>query len=331
MSRNAAFETTTKSGLTVSVHYDDGRESPRDEYDNVGTMACAHRRYSLGDEKLDPDTFERDLAEEVGGTALVDVLDYLNEEWFTKSREKFRAIVLDDLEAEYQSDLATFEDQKRQQAVNQIMHLSVPLMYVAEAAKNAERPEDVTGSLLQGLLPEYRVSEEEKAALLGSTRRRLLDDADEKSIAEIERMEKAFIQRELNRKVVMLPLYLYDHGGLTMKTSSFSCRWDSGQVGVIYVTADTIVRERSADSVDERGHITTDARAWAIARLRSEVEVYDAFFRGAVYGFDIESEDGEHVDSCWGFYNQASILEAINESLPEDEALEEINVLWVVE
>ena len=46
------------------------------------------------------------------------------------------------------------------------------------------------------------------------------DDAD----AKIE----AAIWKVLDAQVVMLPLYLYDHGGLTMNTSAFSCPWDSG-------------------------------------------------------------------------------------------------------
>ena len=31
----------------------------------------------------------------------------------------------------------------------------------------------------------------------------------------------------------MLPVYLYDHSGITLKTSPFSCPWDSGMVGFI--------------------------------------------------------------------------------------------------
>ena len=30
---------------------------------------------------------------------------------------------------------------------------------------------------------------------------------------------------------IYLPLYLYDHSGITMNTTGFSCQWDSGQVG----------------------------------------------------------------------------------------------------
>jgi len=43
--------------------------------------------------------------------------------------------------------------------------------------------------------------------------------------------------------VVCLPLYLYDHSGITMNTTGFSCPWDSGQVGWIYVTKEKLRRE----------------------------------------------------------------------------------------
>ena len=38
----------------------------------------------------------------------------------------------------------------------------------------------------------------------------------------------------------MLPLYLYDHSGITMNTTGFNDRWDSGQVGFIYTTKDRV-------------------------------------------------------------------------------------------
>src|SRR5690554_4898572 len=34
---------------------------------------------------------------------------------------------------------------------------------------------------------------------------------------------------------VMQPLYLYDHSGISISTGEFVCRWDSGQVGFIFV------------------------------------------------------------------------------------------------
>jgi hypothetical protein len=39
-----------------------------------------------------------------------------------------------------------------------------------------------------------------------------------------------------NRFHYVLPLYLYDHGNITMSTGSFHDTWDSGRVGFIYMT-----------------------------------------------------------------------------------------------
>lgn len=97
--------------------------------------------------------------------------------------------------------------------------------------------------------------------------------------------------------IVRLPLYLYDHSGITMSTGPFSCPWDSGQVGFIYVTYPEIrkafLRQRVTQAVMDR----------ALALLRSEVKEYDYYIRGAVYGYTITDPDGEEIDdSCWGFY-----------------------------
>ena len=46
----SAHTTETYKGWTIEIHLDDDGESPR-EWDNLGTMACWHRRSSLGDVK----------------------------------------------------------------------------------------------------------------------------------------------------------------------------------------------------------------------------------------------------------------------------------------
>lgn len=89
---------------------------------------------------------------------------------------------------------------------------------------------------------------------------------------------------------VILPLYLYDHGGITISTGSFSCPWDSGQVGYIYLTPQTIADEWQGD------------RDKAESYLRGEVETYDQYLTGDVYGFIIEDDEGDTLESCWGFF-----------------------------
>lgn len=56
---------------------------------------------------------------------------------------------------------------------------------------------------------------------------------------------------------VILPLYLYDHSGITISTGPFSCPWDSGQVGWIYAPKDTF---RKATGYSEDELFSTDTK-----------------------------------------------------------------------
>ena len=104
--------------------------------------------------------------------------------------------------------------------------------------------------------------------------------------------------KELSKRkdVISLPLFLYDHSGITMKTSPFSCPWDSGQVGFIYVTKEEIRKEFGVKLVTQK----TKERVVSI--LRSEVEEYDQYLTGNVYGYTIVDPYGEEKYSCWGFF-----------------------------
>ena len=104
---------------------------------------------------------------------------------------------------------------------------------------------------------------------------------------------KAFVER---KDVISLPLYLYDHSGITMNTTGFSCPWDSGQVGYIYVTKDKIRKEFSVKNV------TKKLIEKVLKSLRAEVAVYDQYLVGDVYGYSILGEDDEVLDACCGFY-----------------------------
>lgn len=134
-----------------------------------------------------------------------------------------------------------------------------------------------------------------------------------------------------DKKYIALPLYLYDHSGITMNTTGFSCRWDSGQVGVIFVSKEAVRKEYGWKV------ITKARKEQILGYLKGEVETYDQFLRGDVYGFKCV-ENGEETDSCWGFYGtdpkengmidhigkeffeSAKIIrEYLGESIPEDE------------
>lgn len=108
-------------------------------------------------------------------------------------------------------------------------------------------------------------------------------------------MEKAILT-DYGKGAVILPLYLYDHSAVSISTSPFSCRWDSGQIGFIAVSKKTILDNFGGKIVTQK------TKEKAIKLLDAEVETYNYYVEGDVYGFRIVDEDDNEVDSCWGFY-----------------------------
>lgn len=107
---------------------------------------------------------------------------------------------------------------------------------------------------------------------------------------------------------VVLPLYLYDHSGITINTTGFTSGWDSGMIGWIYA--------------EDREDINVKKV------LEAEVEEYDKYLRGEVYAYEIF--DKETCDkcgnseynsrtSCGGFYSEDCLKDMLLSELPEKE------------
>lgn len=109
-----------------------------------------------------------------------------------------------------------------------------------------------------------------------------------------DEMEEYLI-KERGAKVI-LPLYLYDHSGITISTTPFSCPWDSGQIGFIYIDS------KGIDYAYGYKRLNDKRRNEIINHLIKEVEVYDHYLRGDVYTFDIIDDKGETIHSCGGFF-----------------------------
>lgn len=116
---------------------------------------------------------------------------------------------------------------------------------------------------------------------------------------------------EANKDVIWLPIYLYDHSGITINTTGFSCPWDSGQVGVIYCTKE--------DAIKEFGNkvCTAKVREKALKWLEGEIEDLDTYLTGEVYGYRVLDKLGEEVHSCWGFYGDSDYCLQEGESFVE--------------
>ena len=119
-----------------------------------------------------------------------------------------------------------------------------------------------------------------------------------------DEMEKDVIKRE--NVGVILPLYLYDHSGITMNTTGFTCQWDSFQVGFIFISKQKMLQEYGGKIVTQK------LKDRVTEYLKGEVETYDQYLRGDVYGFrvfKVENGEEEEIDSCWGYYGEEDCME----------------------
>jgi len=87
-----------------------------------------------------------------------------------------------------------------------------------------------------------------------------------------EEMKSDIVKKE--DVLVILPLYLYDHSGITMNTTGFSCPWDSGQVGWVYATKKDIrewygLKRINNPYIDKVREV-----------LLEEVKIYDRYLTG---------------------------------------------------
>lgn len=120
------------------------------------------------------------------------------------------------------------------------------------------------------------------------------------AVDQCEKRVDRLIGKAIIQHYIMLPLYLYDHSGITISTGPFSCPWDSGQIGYIYVAIKDVLKEFNRKIMSKK------LRQKVIDILESEVKVYDQYLTGEIYGYTIEPTDKNKEincdDSCWGFF-----------------------------
>ncbi|MFT7087622.1 MAG: hypothetical protein ACJAZX_001060 [Rickettsiales bacterium] len=97
-------------------------------------------------------------------------------------------------------------------------------------------------------------------------------------------------------ELIILPIYIYDHSGLTIATVPFHCPWDSEQIGYIYV-------KKNQENLSEEQIKQI---------LINEVATYDQYLTGEVFAFEILKND-QFVDGVCGYYDKMNCInEAIN-------------------
>lgn len=128
---------------------------------------------------------------------------------------------------------------------------------------------------------------------------------------------KAQIEKDYEIVGPILPLYLYDHSGICLRAGhGFSnidaAGWDWGIVGFTFATKET--QEMTGVEDDK-----------IVEALNQDVETYNEYLSGAVYGYVIvkpEQCDKGHthhevIESCWGFYGGSEYAMAEGKSIAE--------------
>lgn len=120
---------------------------------------------------------------------------------------------------------------------------------------------------------------------------------------------------------VCLPVYAYIHSSVMLSAGNanpFSCQWDSGQSGIVYISRKKLIAEYGDDSKE-----SVDK---AIKVMKAEVETYSQYLQGQVYGFEIvELSECDHghthetlIDSCYGFFGYDLKENGILDHIPEE-------------
>jgi hypothetical protein len=95
--------------------------------------------------------------------------------------------------------------------------------------------------------------------------------------------------KEYLKKYHVFGLEAYIHSGVSLALShqgNFPDRqWDVSRLGLVFVAKST-----------------SRMRAKAEKLARGLLERWNHYLSGQVYGFEIENNQGEVIDSCWGFY-----------------------------
>lgn len=105
------------------------------------------------------------------------------------------------------------------------------------------------------------------------------------------------------------PLFMYEHGSVLYRLSKsgnpFSCPWDSGRAGSIFLKTADFLGENPPRG--KKGEIKygkeffPDIESAMFKAAEIICEEYTDWCNGNIYGYMIEDQNGDHLDSCWGF------------------------------
>lgn len=117
---------------------------------------------------------------------------------------------------------------------------------------------------------------------------------------------------EKTDEVFILPISIYDHSGVDIWLGSTAghvdARWDCSTVGFAYIEK-SVLEQKTLPSLPD---LPWKERAEKI--MDAEMDLYASYVRGEVYGYMIDGLDDCPLDSCWGYYGDEGLKDAIAEA-----------------
>lgn len=114
---------------------------------------------------------------------------------------------------------------------------------------------------------------------------------------------------------ILIPVYIFVHGNITLSTTPFGCTFDSGKLGYYFMSKEKIIHEYGVE------HDREKVRSY----MENEIKTYDSFLQGNTYGYTIHKDavcgscahnEPEEMDSCYGFIGDDWANEIVGE-LPD--------------
>ena len=310
------FETFNHNGYEVEIHQDQDPFDPREDHDHVGRLTIFGSSWNhLSDEghksDKDKDEFLRSLIDcppldRVD--ALVEELSWSHRCLWDESQALNAPKVMDDVETRMWQALDKVEKAK---------HLTYPVRCVGidtdPIINDLIDVMEETGVLPANIASRAKRSTESARGLVRQQNFMRRANPTAKRRAFLEQKQKALLESALNEVIIGLPISIYEHNMYSIKAWDQPC-WDSENIdGWIYMPWDLARQEW--EGTDE------EIRAKALKCLKGEVEEYDQYLQGDVWGYVIKDVDGAEVDACWGFYGLKYAKECAKEAVPtHDEA-----------
>jgi len=150
-----------------------------------------------------------------------------------------------------------------------------------------------------------------------------LDDGPE--FRELTAAEEQMVEYVLQRFALVLPLWFQDYGAGVRLHVARSEDWERRQIGYAWCSLKKARDWWCLGQEADWGTKLQDGRTLRQAAkdvIAAEVEMYEHWLNGQVYGYVLEerSADGtwRTVDSCWGFYGDDPRTNGMADALGED-------------